>query len=200
MQTNVSIDLKQSVFRLLFCEGWIMSSIFPFQFLFVSQNCDLKILSSSHDSYPFWELNKCFLSTTDRRRARLASCHFECFKGALVMAVLLLALVGVGGADLYCRQEQQTQRWHPLVWGLGHYVCTEEVQVAAELWLCNSLRGSGDMGCFTLGLSRGNVTVLWARRSMPGQKLPPAATPWHARRSRAGCLLEGGCFPTRRRR
>lgn len=48
--------------------------------------------------------------------------------------------------------------WHPLVWGFGHYVCTEEVQVAAELWLCNSLRGSRD---------RDALLLAWAEEMLP---------------------------------
>lgn len=36
-----------------------------------------------------------------------------------MVAVLLLVLVGVGGADLYCRQEQQTHGNIPWYEGLG---------------------------------------------------------------------------------
>lgn len=132
--------------------------LFSLQFLYVNQNCDLKTLSPSHDRYPFWELNKCFLSTTDRRQVWLASCYFECFKGALVVAVLLLVLVGAGGADLYCRQEQQTHGDVPWYEGLG----TTSAQRR-----CKSPLSFGSVTLYKVHETRDALLLAWADEMLP---------------------------------
>lgn len=180
------------------CEGLVANSIFPLALSFYfyvripSRRAALTLTKLPQD-------NRCMNMFIDAHKYNCALWLFAClslFPQELFHSEdwrsFFLSVTDWQSdlADVACGHEQQIQQWYSWVWSSGIASVPRRHKGPLSCSSLTPLQGSGDVGCFAVGLIGGNAAFLWVSEGKPGQNLRPACP----HRSRAGYLAEGGCF------